>query len=129
MRRVLRLMTDRSGLRSRWILRPVEAVSGRAHFASALLRPADTSDWDYANEAHRLWHNPDDPQLTSTDSFFDLYELARGGGGGYDYRLPRRPAHRPAHDRNHPGSGLLQRSSRPIRRLTRERTALRAARL
>lgn len=76
MRRVLRLMTDRSGLRSRWILRPVEAVSGRAHFASALLRPADTSDWDYANEAHRLWHNPDDPQLTSTDSFFDLYELA-----------------------------------------------------
>ena len=76
MRRVLRLMTDRSGLRRRWILRPVEAVSGRAHFASALLRPADTSDWDYANEAHRPWHNPDDPALTSTDSFFDLYELA-----------------------------------------------------
>ena len=76
MRRVLRLMTDRSGLRRRWILRPVEAVSGRAHFASALLRPADTSDWDYANEAHRPWHNPDDPALASTDSFFDLYELA-----------------------------------------------------
>lgn len=43
------------------------------------LRPAAPGGYlrlDYANEAHRPWHNPDDPALASTDSFFDLYELA-----------------------------------------------------
>lgn len=76
MRRILRLMTDRRQLRQKLLLRPIEAVGRHGHFATSLMRPADASDWDYANEAHRPWHNPADPLLTSRASFYDLYELA-----------------------------------------------------
>ncbi len=76
MRRVARLMTDRRQLRRRFLVRPIEVVSRQGHFASSLLRPDRTDDWDYANEAHKAWHNPADPALVSRDSFFDLYALA-----------------------------------------------------
>ncbi len=40
------------------------------------MRPADTGDWDYANESHARWVNPFDEAYESTDSFFELYDLA-----------------------------------------------------
>ncbi len=76
MRRVARLITDRHQLRRKWIVRPVEAICRQGHFLSSLLRPETTNDWDYANEAHKAWHNPADPAFVSTDSFYDLYALA-----------------------------------------------------
>lgn len=76
MRHALFFMTDRTLLRQKLVLRPVEKLTGGGHFATSLMRPMSTDDWDYANERHAEWTNPFDPQFTSTDSFFDLYELA-----------------------------------------------------
>ncbi|MCI8553372.1 MAG: hypothetical protein HFJ80_00300 [Clostridiales bacterium] len=75
MRRALALMTDRFALR-RAALRPVEMLSGRGHFATSLLRPLETSDWDYANESGREWRNPFDETYASRDSFYELYDRA-----------------------------------------------------
>lgn len=75
MRQAIGLMTDRKMLRQK-LLRPLEKLSGKGHIATSLLRSADVSDWDYANEAHKEWHNTFDEKYTSTDSFYDLYELA-----------------------------------------------------
>ena len=58
------------------LLRPLEKLSGKGHIATSLLRSADVSDWDYAIEAHKEWHNTFDKNYTSTDSFYELYELA-----------------------------------------------------
>ena len=76
MRQALFFMTDRAMLRQKLLLRPVERLSRHGHFASSLMRPLDTGDWDYGNEAHREWHNPFDASYTSRDSFADLYDLA-----------------------------------------------------
>lgn len=76
MRNALYLMSDRTMLRQKLFFRPVEILSHRGHFATPLLRPLDTGDWDYANEAHREWCNPYDENDTSTDTFFELYDFA-----------------------------------------------------
>lgn len=76
MRRVLRLLTDRREWKQKLMIRPVETISRQGHFATSLMRQADVSDWDYANEAGKPWHNPADPQQTSRDSFYQIYELA-----------------------------------------------------
>ncbi len=76
MRQALFFMTDRSLLRQKLLLRPVEKLTRGGHFATSLLRPLNTGDWDYANERHAEWKNPFDEDYTSTDSFFDLYDLA-----------------------------------------------------
>lgn len=76
MRHALFFMNDKTMLRQKMIFRPIERLSGRGHFATSLLRPLDTSDWDYANQAHREWSNPYDELITSTYSFFDIYNLA-----------------------------------------------------
>ena len=76
MRRILALMTDRRHLRQKLVIRPIEVIGRHGHFASSLLRPENAADWDYANEAHRLWENPADPGLKSRDSFYELYALA-----------------------------------------------------
>ncbi len=93
MRQILWLITDRAGWR-RQALRPVEWVSRRGHFASCLLRPQTVEDWDYANEAHRPWHNLDDPSLVSTDGFWELMETATAEAAemiaGFDQALAHR---------------------------------------
>ena len=76
MRQALFFMTDRSMLRQKLLLRPVEQLTKGGHFATSLLRPLKTGDWDYANEKHREWCNPFDENYRSTDSFFDLYDQA-----------------------------------------------------
>ncbi len=75
MRQAVNLMTDRSQMRRR-LLHTAEKIGRQGHLATSLLRPEDVSDWDYANERHREWKNPADESYHSTDSFFDLYELA-----------------------------------------------------
>lgn len=75
MRQAMRLMTDRTLFRQR-ALHPLESLARQGHIATSLLRPLDTNDWDYANEAHREWRNPYDDSYVSRDSFLDLYELA-----------------------------------------------------
>ncbi len=76
MRRVVSLMTDRTLLKQRLLIAPVEKLARKGAFASSLMRPADTRDWDYANEGHARWVNPFDTAYESTDSFFDLFDLA-----------------------------------------------------
>lgn len=76
MRRAVSLMTDRSLLKRRLLLAPVEKLVHKGAFASSLLRPENTTDWDYANESHARWTNPFDEAYESTDSFFELYDLA-----------------------------------------------------
>lgn len=75
MRQALYFMNDRYLVR-RKALRTVESLWGKGAFATSLLRPADTADWDYANQAHAQWENPFDPRYTSSQSFFDLYDEA-----------------------------------------------------
>ena len=75
MRQALFWMTDRRGWR-RTVLRGAEALLRQGPLGTSLLRPVDTADWDYANEAHRPWHNPYQPQITMTDSFYDLCQQA-----------------------------------------------------
>lgn len=76
MRQALFLITDRSTMRQKLLLRPLEIVSLQGHIATSLFRSNQTDDWDYANEAHVPWYNPFDREYTSTDSFFDIYSLA-----------------------------------------------------
>ena len=75
MRQALLFMTDKSMIRQR-LIHPLERLVRKGHIGTSLLRPLDTGDWDYANEAHRLWTNPFDDAYSSNDSFFDIYELA-----------------------------------------------------
>ena len=76
MRHALFFMNDRAMLRQKLVFRPIEKISGRGHFATSLLRPNNTGDWDYANELRAKWYNPFDQLQTSDDSFFDIYEFA-----------------------------------------------------
>lgn len=76
MRHALFFMNDRAMLRQKLIFRPIEKLIRRGHFITSLLRPHDTNDWDYANISNATWVNPYDEKHTSTDSFFDLYNLA-----------------------------------------------------
>ena len=75
MRHAIGLMTDRSQMRQK-LLYPLEKLGGKGHIATSLMRRADVSDWDYANESHREWRNVFDENYVSTDSYYDLYELA-----------------------------------------------------
>ena len=75
MRQALFWMTDRRGLRST-ALRGAETLLRTGPIGTSLLRPLDADDWDYANEAHRRWHNPFRPELFSTMSFYELCEQA-----------------------------------------------------
>lgn len=76
MRHAVSLMTDRTQVKRRLLLTPVEKLARKGAFATSLMRPADTGDWDYANESHARWVNPFDEAYESTDSFFELYDLA-----------------------------------------------------
>ncbi|MDD2362716.1 MAG: hypothetical protein PHH84_07180 [Oscillospiraceae bacterium] len=76
MRHALFFMNDKTMLVRRLVFRPVEKLMRRGHFATSLLRPNDTGDWDYANGHHAEWFNPDDKQQKSNDSFFELYDFA-----------------------------------------------------
>ncbi|HCA29177.1 MAG TPA: hypothetical protein DEP23_06260 [Ruminococcaceae bacterium] len=76
MRHALFFLNDRGMLRQRLLFRPIEKLVRKGHFASSLMRPQDTSDWDYANEAHKEWSNPYDSLQKSTDSFYRLYDDA-----------------------------------------------------
>ena len=75
MRRIFRLIDDKS-LNRRRLLTLLERVARQGPFATSLLRPADISDWDYANTEHRQWQNPADPSHTYTSGFFELYDEA-----------------------------------------------------
>ena len=75
MRQALLFMTDKTMMRQR-LLHPLERLVRKGHIGTSLLRPLDTGDWDYANEAHRLWTNPFDDSYKSSDSYFELYTLA-----------------------------------------------------
>lgn len=75
MRQALFWMTDRHGAR-RLALRGAETLLHTGPLATSLLRPQRADDWDYANEAHRPWHNPCAPAMRETTSFYDLYEQA-----------------------------------------------------
>lgn len=75
MREAMFWMTDRHGCR-RALLRGGELLLGKGPLGTSLLRPAGTDDWDYANEAHREWHNPHDPTRRSTAGFDELFEEA-----------------------------------------------------
>lgn len=72
------------------------------------MRPADTGDWDYANESHARWVNPFDEAYESTDSFFELYDLAACEASRHDPRLPRRAAGRRIHGGYHTGPGIRE---------------------
>lgn len=76
MRQGTTLLTDRTLLKQKALIRPLEKLVHKGAFASSLMRPEDTSDWDYANESHAQWVNPFDEAYVSTDSFFELYDLA-----------------------------------------------------
>lgn len=76
MRRVLKMLNDPSALRERLLLRPAEKLSGRGRFVTPLLRPRDTSDWDYANARHAPWSNPFDPKQVGAYSYYDLFDEA-----------------------------------------------------
>jgi len=75
MRRIFRLINDKS-LNRRRLLTLIERAARQGPFATSLLRPADISDWDYANTDHKQWHNPADPPRTYTSGFFELYDDA-----------------------------------------------------
>ncbi len=75
MREAMWWMTDRRGLRS-GVLRGAEKLLRKGPIGTSLMRPQEAGDWDYANEAHRLWRNPFEESLTSNDSFYDIYHWA-----------------------------------------------------
>lgn len=75
MREALWWMTDRRGIRA-GAIRVAETLLHKGPLGTSLLRPRSADDWDYANEAHKRWHNPYGPSLTSTDSFYDIYHWA-----------------------------------------------------
>lgn len=76
MRLAMRCMNDPHQLRRRLVFRPLETAAMCGHVASSLLRPAMADDWDYANRARRIWHYPDDPERTSSQTYAELYEEA-----------------------------------------------------
>ncbi len=76
MREAMWFMNDPHQLRRYLLFRPLETVAFSGHVASALLRPADGNDWDYANHAHHEWRNLDDETLVSTKSYEELYDEA-----------------------------------------------------
>lgn len=76
MRHALFFMNDRTMLRQKLLFRPIEKIAGNGHFATSLLRPSKTSDWDYANEKHKTWYNPFDSLQEFTDSFYEIYDFA-----------------------------------------------------
>lgn len=51
MRHAVSLMTDGPRSNGALLLTPVEKLARKGAFATSLMRPADTGDWDYANEA------------------------------------------------------------------------------
>ncbi len=76
MRHALFFMNDKTMMGRRLVFRPVEKLMRRGHFATSLLRPNHTGDWDYANERHAEWTNPHDNLQKCNDSFFELYDFA-----------------------------------------------------
>ena len=74
MRHALWLMNDPHERKQRWVLYPLESALGIGHMATSLLRPADVSDWDYGNGAHRPWHNLFTGDGESTASYADLFD-------------------------------------------------------
>ncbi|HHV51681.1 MAG TPA: zinc dependent phospholipase C family protein [Clostridiales bacterium] len=76
MRHALFFMDDKRMLKQKLIFRPLERLTGLGHIATSLLRPVDPNDWDYANLSHQEWAYPCDNRITSTYSFFDIYNLA-----------------------------------------------------
>ena len=76
MRQALFFMNDKAMLRQKLVFRPIEKLAGLGPFATSLLRPLDTDGWDYANLARAEWENPYDNKITSSYSFFDIYNLA-----------------------------------------------------
>ena len=76
MRQALFFMDDKAMLRQKLVFRPIEKLAGLGPFATSLLRPLDTDGWDYANLARAEWENPYDKKITSSYSFFDIYNLA-----------------------------------------------------
>ena len=75
MREAMFWMTDRHGARC-FALRGAEALLGKGPLGTSLLRPLQADDWDYAIAAHRQWHNPAEPEQTSTADFYELFEQA-----------------------------------------------------
>ena len=71
MRRMLHLTHNGGHLRGRLVR--FERLTGRAGWASSLLRPAEPHAADCANRTHRPWHADGEER---TDSFFDLFDAA-----------------------------------------------------
>ena len=76
MRHALWWMSDPHTRKQRWVLRPIESAFRLGHVGTSLLRPADVSDWDYGNEAHRPWYNPFTGDGESTASYAELFDRA-----------------------------------------------------
>ena len=74
MREALWWMNDPHTRKQRLLLRPVESALGLGHIATPLLRPADVSDFDYGNEAHRPWHNLFTGDGETDASFADVFD-------------------------------------------------------
>ncbi len=75
MRQALFWLTNKHGVKY-GVLRCGEAILRKGHIATSLMRPVRIDSWDYANTAHREWHNPYDSTLTSTASFWELFDHA-----------------------------------------------------
>lgn len=70
------LMQDPFGI-VHFLLRPLSRGKTNYCIYSYFRRDGDSEVLDYLNESHQSWTHPFDTSLTSTESFFDLYDRAR----------------------------------------------------
>lgn len=75
-RRFYGLMQDPFGL-VHWLLRPISGGKTNYSMYSFFHREMDRDRIDYLNEKRTPWQHPFNPSVTSSDSFFDLFEQAK----------------------------------------------------